>query len=435
MITLGRRSGGLFNLLITNYCIHRPIVMALSSTSPSEITRPPSVQACIIGGGVGGCAAAASLLSQSNNNGIHTLLLEMGRGVGGRASTRRSRDDPRLAINHGVSRFDTQTEEGLAILKDLEKRGFAKEVQTTKSALEEDTRTINSFWTGNPDMSSICEGLLEPKKPQYLFRSMVRAVEPILSNADQTVEGWLLKDKEGNILVKTEWLIVAGSGIAHPRWSAAFGGTPPLLEAARELGNKSLDDTVETIGSVHSRPVQVAMMAFELQSNLPFWDTFEQISVLETPGDDILEKVVIQKSEDGSLVSVVAHSTAKFAETAKDTYGSKSTAARIGGATSSKEREQEVLDLLMDAVRRRLNIDMAEPSWGPFLHRWGNAFPEGTSLPMEKALVEDAKVSACNKRWFPKPLSNWLTYSYHLECKIDCILWRLRWCPSTIWHS
>jgi predicted NAD/FAD-dependent oxidoreductase len=409
MIARGRRNNKLFKFLS----------MALSSSSAAAMNTPQplSVKVCVVGGGVGGCAALTSLLSPPNND-IPTLLLEMGRGVGGRASTRMSRDDPRIAINHGAPHAEIRTEEGLSIMKKLEKGGFVKQSQLSRECTSEDKTAIkkSEYWTGNPNMSSICEGLLDSlqNKPEFLFRSMVRAVEPIIAT-DQTVEGWLLKDKDGITLVKTEWLIVAGSGIAHPRWTAAFGGEPPLLTASRVVSNKALDSALDSIASVHSRPVQVAMMTFEVQ-NGSFWNSMSESSVLETPEDDILDKLVIQKSKDGSLVSVVAHSNAEFAESAKDTYGSKSTAARIGGATSSAEREQEVLDLLMVAVQRNLvklskesSSQVSEPSWGPFLHRWGNAFPEGSSLPLEKAVVEDAKVSSMRKDYVNFVLNGRLT--------------------------
>jgi predicted NAD/FAD-dependent oxidoreductase len=392
----GRRNSRLFKLFS----------MALSSSSAAAMNTP-SVKVCVVGGGVGGCAAVTSLLSPPNNNDNSIMLLEMGRGVGGRGSTRFTREDPRIAVNHGAPHAEIRTEEGLKIMKQLEKSGFAKQSQSSRESTCEDktaTTTEPEYWTGNPSMNFISEGLLDSlqKKPEYLFKAMVRAVEPIIA-ADQTVEGWLLKDKDGITLVKTEWLIVAGSGIAHPRWTAAFGGEPPLLTASRVIGNKALDSALDSIASVHSRPVQTAMMAFEVQSN-SFWNSINE-SVLETPEDDILDKLVIQKSKDGTLVSIVAHSNAEFAESAKDTYGSKSTAATIGGAsTSSAEREQEVLGLLMGAVQRNLvklsndsSLQVSDPAWGPFLHRWGNAYPEGSSLPLEKAVVADAKVSTVSK--------------------------------------
>jgi hypothetical protein len=219
--------------------------------------------------------------------------------------------------------------------------------------------------------------------------------------ADYKVAGWRLTDKDGNVLVETEWLLVAGSGMAHPRWTAAFGGEPPLLAAAKSLQSPKLDQALETIGAVNSRPVQTALMAFLIpeEGTAHFFGHIQESGVLETSGDAILEKLVFQKNN--GLLSIVAHSNAAFAENAKDTYGSKSTAARVGGATSSADREQEVLGALMEAVKRVLatnnnsSIECPTPSWGPFLHRWGNAFPEGTALAMADAVVEDAKIAFC----------------------------------------
>ncbi|EJK70449.1 hypothetical protein THAOC_08194 [Thalassiosira oceanica] len=354
--------------------------MATALSTDAAATR--SVKACVLGGGIGGCSAVRYLDTKS------LALVEMGRGLGGRSSTRMSRDDPRIAINHGAPSADIRTREGASIMKDLESHGYATKVSGTNEL----SSGILEQWRGDPNMSTLCEGLTRGREYETYFKTMVHSVVPTIVG-DSVVEGWTLLDKNDRVIVRTDWLIVSGSGAAHPRWRAAFKSEPPLIEAAKLIGNEELNDAIERIGSIDARPVQVAMMAFDTSS------ISDNTSIISTPDDDVLDKLVMTKSKDGRLVSIVAHSTTEFANTVNNVYGSKSTAARIGGATSSAEREQKVLSEIMTAVDVNLKqmnkADCPDPTLGPFLHRWGNAFPDGEPLPYNKAIIKEAKLAFC----------------------------------------
>ena len=379
--------------LVTTGFIHQSLYnryrgMATALAADAAATR--SVKACVLGGGIGGCSAVRYLDTNS------LALVEMGRGLGGRSSTRTSRDDPRIAINHGAPSADIRTREGASIMKDLERGGYATKI----SGSEPTSSDILERWRGDPNMSTLCRGLTRGREFETYFKTMVRRVEPII--VGDSVEGWTLLDKDDQVILRTDWLIVSGSGAAHPRWRAAFKSEPPIIEAAREIDNEELNNAIELIGSIDARPVQVAMMAFDAngQSSSAYWSSMpDNASIIGTPGDDVLDKLVVTKSKGGSLVSIVAHSTTEFANAANNVYGSKSTAARIGGATSSSEREQEVLAEIMNAVAANLKQvskgDCPVPTWGPFLHRWGNAFPEGEPLPYNKAIIKEAKLAFC----------------------------------------
>jgi predicted NAD/FAD-dependent oxidoreductase len=346
----------------------------------------PLVNVCILGGGIGGCSALKSLLETTSPS---VALIEMGRGLGGRSSTRLSREDERIQINHGAPMADVRTPDGLHAFKCLEEKGIARQIQSRDSSAK--------YFVGDPNMSSLCQGLVDgiSPKPTFLFQTMVQNIEPIMTNGKVT--NWLLKDKNDEVILTTDWLVVSGSGVAHSRWTDAFGGEPPLVKAAGQINNKDLDGALQCIGDIGSKPVQVAIMAFE---NTESWGSVTtDTSIVETPDNHILDKLVFRRSSDGSIISVVAHSTTKFACTAADVFGSKSTAARIGGASSSSDREEEVLGALMTSVNAELQKiigdECAEPMWGPFLHRWGNAFPSGSALSLENAVIGDARVAFC----------------------------------------
>ena len=55
----------------------------------------------VVGAGVAGCALAR----KPTDAGAQVTIFEMGRGAGGRMATRKTRDMPGLAINHGAPLF------------------------------------------------------------------------------------------------------------------------------------------------------------------------------------------------------------------------------------------------------------------------------------------------------------------------------------------
>ena len=61
----------------------------------------------VIGGGIGACSLAHGLAARSSTASVH--LFEMGRGTGGRAATRTTREKPGLRVDHGVPSFAART--------------------------------------------------------------------------------------------------------------------------------------------------------------------------------------------------------------------------------------------------------------------------------------------------------------------------------------
>ena len=80
------------------------------------------IDLAILGAGPAGCGLAAALRLQGWGGAI--TLLEIGRGPGGRAATRRSRQDPTLAINHGAPLFNIRGGPEPALLEPLRSGGW-----------------------------------------------------------------------------------------------------------------------------------------------------------------------------------------------------------------------------------------------------------------------------------------------------------------------
>ena len=401
----------------------------------------------ILGGGVSGCSSALHL----SKLGYCVSLFEMGRGCGGRASSRKTRSQPNLVVNHGAPTFDVRTDRGREIVKHLESKGFVKEYKGIrgilsaeegfkKSPVESGTHFVGCSPDGGGGMNGVCEGLLADSKRgenhiSCHYRTMVHTLVPKVHEEQGGIYGWSLFDKNGLPLggdVKDQessgsphfdWIVIAGSGLAHPRWKKTFGYDAPLLAAISKLENCSsyvdekLKKSLKVIGEQDSNPSLVVMsyakrgpamagevsIADKMEKALPF-------DLAWVLNDDIVQKVSVQHNADGhGGIALCIHSTASFAQNATTVFGKTSTAARIGGASTSSEDESGQIDAIIGAFDNLLcsNSDLAELAttfsfnsleqytWGPYLHRWGNCEPLNDPLAADDAIAPLSRVAFC----------------------------------------
>lgn len=248
-------------------------------------------------------------------------------------------------------------------------------------------------------MKSLCEGLVRGGDKENAFgatphfKTMVGSMEWLQGG------GWRLFDREKGLLGEFDWLCISASGTCHPRWSKTFGGAPPMVAAAAALADQHLDSALAHIAQIENRPVTVSMMAFTGEAGKA-WAAIPW-AVADLLGDPHIHRIVVNPLPDGT-VTVVVNSTHQFADGVVNVHGATSTAARLGGANSASDREQEIVQQLWQVVRQRLVPEYiseehfsAEPVWGPHLHRWGAAFPSGHGLPAAQALVPSARVLFC----------------------------------------
>lgn len=365
---------------------------------------PPRV--AVIGGGVSACTLAYALCEQLSARSLELTIFEMGRGAGGRMATRRTREKPELRVDHGVPAFEAYTDEFVAFCDDLTASSVLKRCTSpltfgsllTDGSFEAEsgagavTRYAAADGQG---MSSLCDALLrvgnsEAPLSRTRFGTMVTEVE-------QTANGWHLSSKQGDDLGYFDWLVVTSTGFAHPRWRSAFGGEPPLVNAATSLGDEALNAALATLAPLTAHPVVACLLAFEgdaaaAWARLPFFKA-------SVDADAIIDKVVVQRVTTG-LTAVVLHSTHQFAQQNVAVYGATSTAARVAGAASDADKEAQVCAAMLSATEQRLGglLDashLQSPAWGPHLHRWGAAFPGEPLLPSAHAVVPSAKVAFC----------------------------------------
>mmetsp|Transcript_144 Transcript_144/g.200 ORF Transcript_144/g.200 Transcript_144/m.200 type:complete len:450 (+) Transcript_144:2-1351(+) len=394
--------------------LHCTIKTTISMSTPIATKAITSSQfrVAIIGGGVAGCASARRIAQLAPSAQI--TLYEIGRGPGGRASTRKTRKLPHLYINHGAPYADIRTRLGKSIISSLGtsatipfvgKRGSIDSVTGKLSAESRDdkydTGTDAHYITGsNGEMSGISSSLIHNiPSIETKYGTMIRG----LASNDGT---WELKDKTDTIVGTSDWLIIAGSGIAHPRWSATFGGEPPLIEAEKYNPDPKLKEALDAIATQQVSPVLTIFFSFSGPIARK-WLSLDY-SVLDVKGSSVLSRVMVQGgntdvecSADEEWCSVVVHSTEGFALNNQGVYGKSSSAARVAGVASNASLEDSLIQKMITALTDMPgipaldNVSEEDYDYGPVLHRWGNAFPKGDPLSEDLAFVPSSCVVFC----------------------------------------
>lgn len=381
----------------------------------SEATAMASgstTRVAIIGGGISGCATARRLAQLHPSSKI--TIYEIGRGAGGRASTRKTRSLPHLYINHGAPYADLWTDKGKSLVASLGPSAVAmyKGIRgaldsTTGRVLLENKEAGTSdqdkpiFVTGaNGEMSTVAASLIcDLPSIETKYRTMVRGL-----NRAKNGE-WQLLDKDQKTIGSADWLVVAGSGVAHPRWTATFGGEPPLIAAEREHPDPALREALNAIAEQEVSP----RLAVFFSCSGPLAQKWLSLDydVLAVEGSSILSRIMIQGGGAGrecrDWCSVVLHSTETFALENTGVYGRSSSAARVGDASSDSSREGELIQTMTAALNEIPGMPTIEAipgeghfyDYGPVLHRWGNAFPKASPLPEDLSFLPSSKIAFC----------------------------------------
>lgn len=366
--------------------------------------HPASATVAVIGAGVAGCALVAQLRRLGFAGPVS--IWETGRGPGGRASTRRSRGDSQLVIDHGAPLLNITGSPAPQLLEPLLAGGWLGPWPGPVAMLEGESR-LN---IGRPDalgmglllhgpggMDQLCRGLLQLAGSEQLsphYGSFIRSL------ACQPQGPWQLIDPEGRLLAEADWLVLSGTLLAHPRSQLIFGWeSVPLADVAAGLGDLQLDHVLLTLAGIRFEARSNLLLVLRGDAatawrSLPFRLVTFDAAAQQRWG---LHRLSIQPLDDGRC-AVVAHSSDAFAADHLDVYGSRSAVARLLQLPADDSREQTVMRALADAVGQcmapwvpPLDLDAAAPQ----LMRWGAAFPIAPGLPSELMLCSRSRLGFC----------------------------------------
>jgi hypothetical protein len=358
----------------------------------------------IVGAGVAACSLVAALRQRGWAGSI--VLLESGRGPGGRAATRRSRHDPGLAINHGAPLFNTLAAELPPLLTALAQQGWIVPFDGAILSLNgqgqigpalHDGFSQGALWQGNGGMDQLATGLLEvagrqPGPTQLRPGTLVRDLLPIEAGG---FAGWQLQAPDGTALARSHWLVLSGTLMAHPRCRSMLGWDGvPLQQAAAALGDRQLDQAAAALAAIDA-PASSNLLLVLPTELTPLWlDQPWRLLQCTAMAQQRwgLRRVSLQPQADGRC-AVVAESSTVFAERHRHVYGSRSSATQLLGAPSDPKGEAAVLDALERALQEALGLPTAGAERQ--LMRWGAAFPQAPGLPAALQLCPQSRIGFC----------------------------------------
>jgi predicted NAD/FAD-dependent oxidoreductase len=362
----------------------------------------------VIGAGVAGCALVARLRQLGFRGPIH--LWETGRGPGGRASTRRSRQDPGLQIDHGAPFFNVAAPPPPALLAPLLQAGhvvpWTGRVAMLRGEHElipdrHDALGAGQLFCGNGGMDRIGAGLLQLAQQADAPPVTTHVSTLVRQLSCSPGAGWQLFDRQGEPLGQADWLVLSGTLLAHPRTRLIFGWPEvPLKKAAEPLGDLQLEHALTTIAGIRSEARSNLLVVLDAEAALPWRRLPFQLLAFDGAAQQRwgLRRVSVQTLEDGRC-AVVAHSTNAFAADHLDVYGSRSAVARMLELPPDAGREDTVIGALTEALDQAMAPFLGAPSGlgqaDRQLMRWGAAFPLAPGLPVELSLCRSSRVGFC----------------------------------------
>ena len=209
------------------------------------------VDLAVIGAGLSGCALVAALRRRAWEGSI--LVLEAGRGPGGRCATRRRRDDDSWRLDHGSPTLSfTQAPQGelASLLASLQRGDVIRPDDVPVVGVDHrgqqvpppDHLLLNGpRWRGTPTMASVAEALLAQggESVETLFGERITTLRH-----DGSL--WHLSNDH-----QARALVLSGTLLAHPRSLAMLGWQHvPLREAVPVGFDPQLDAALQQIAGL-----------------------------------------------------------------------------------------------------------------------------------------------------------------------------------------
>ncbi len=198
----------------------------------------------VIGAGISGCTFASSLNKRFSKDSI--LLIEHGRRLGGRATTRKSRKNKNLKFDHGLPSINFSnnvSKDILTLISPLIDSKKLVDISNDILMMDElgflnDSYPKTKTYKSLPFMVDFCEEIINqsinPKKINFLFQTLVKSIH-------RKNELWNIEVNNGCIL-KSKYFILSSSLIAHPRCLEILDIRKLPLREAFNLGQDKIVD-------------------------------------------------------------------------------------------------------------------------------------------------------------------------------------------------
>ena len=207
----------------------------------------------VIGGGISSATFIANILKQGFKGKI--AVLEAGRGLGGRCSTRYCSKDKRLALNHGCPNFNIRnSQKDLCLdnfIKELLDKKFIRSLNNSIFEIDQNYKISktydNEFYLGNvytstTNMSKLVENLIHLYDSDYQIDFYF---ETLIVKLDFKSELWnIFSNKDKKIIGK--FLVCTSNLLLHKRSLQILNVKEiPLKEAMNKKNNIKIDEIIK----------------------------------------------------------------------------------------------------------------------------------------------------------------------------------------------
>lgn len=196
------------------------------------MSEQPTTDILIVGAGMAGLLAATDLQA----SGFHPLVVDKGRGVGGRLASRRIGS---ATFDHGAQFITARTSRFATLLTEWQEQGLVTEWYRG-------TNAEHIYWRGIPSMTSI---------PKHLAKSLNVRLEMKMTVLKQESSHWLAIFDNGETITANAVLLTA---------------PVPQSLALLDTGGVAIEASMrEQLEAVEYEPCMAVMVVLNGESNIP----------------------------------------------------------------------------------------------------------------------------------------------------------------------
>jgi len=261
----------------------------------------------VIGAGISACTFSSLLNKRFSDASI--LLVEHGRKIGGRATTRKSKKNKILEFDHGLPSISFSqhiSQDILTLISPLIKSGKLLDISNEILLMNEFGFLNNSsgkdkFYRSLPFMVNFCEEIINQstnkKKINYLFQTLTKSIK-------RTNDLWEVQVNNGRF-IKTKNLILSSSLMAHPRSLEILNTSSlPLRDAFIPGKDQIVDSLLRKTRKLNyiKRKIYILYVSnFVLVQK--FNNQYLQIIFSNIIKENLnFERIIFQRQIDGSMV-------------------------------------------------------------------------------------------------------------------------------------
>ena len=351
----------------------------------------------IIGGGISACVFASKYLQ--NNISKKIALIEIGRGLGGRSSTRISKKFKGWKLNHGAPNFNIINSQDNILLKNyinqLLENKFIKIDDSEVISLGDNTKLEtfkkSKFYSGDSYLSSFSMGELSQKiiefndlrdKIDLFFGTLI--VDLKFNNNE-----WILTSNKGDKL-KSKYLICSSNLLLHKRSLKILNiNQIPLRKAIPKNKDKKIDLLLNFLDKQSFIPrLTFLIYTNEKYSYKDFYSKKYRYFYLNKSLENKykFERVIFQLQDDNKLGIVVHTKNIDF----------------INSYLNEKDEEffkKSIFANFNKLFSNNNSVNQLTCNEGISIMKWRASQPSGYAVPLSLQISEQYRIGFCGD-WF-----------------------------------